>query len=142
MCGCFQELGSGSDSDGSLSSMIFLNHSSGSDQSAWEGEPCGSPAVMEVPLEPQEALEPRELLQDTSRNIWRLYFGSSFESELGNPSPLGLVRTHTRMHTHTHTYAYTHTYANTNIRTRLTHLLPPSSVFYPDRKSTRLNSSH
>ncbi|XP_062342684.1 LOW QUALITY PROTEIN: peroxisome biogenesis factor 1 [Osmerus eperlanus] len=85
------ELGSGSDSDGSLSSMIFLNHSSGSDQSAWEGEPCGAPTGLEAPLEaPLEAQDARELLPDTSRNIWRLYFGSSFESELGNPSPPGL----------------------------------------------------
>ncbi|XP_028820156.1 peroxisomal ATPase PEX1 isoform X2 [Denticeps clupeoides] len=69
------EAGSGSDSDASLSSMIFLNHSSGSDDSAGEGE--GGLENSMVVLEPEDA----------QSNVWRLYFGSSYESELGNPSP-------------------------------------------------------
>ncbi|KAL7830386.1 hypothetical protein SRHO_G00315130 [Serrasalmus rhombeus] len=75
------DLGSGSDSDVSLSSLIFLNHSSGSDDSAGEGEAGleSSAAVL---------LEHSELAADDPRhNIWRLYFGSSFELELGNQSP-------------------------------------------------------
>ncbi|KAG9355439.1 hypothetical protein JZ751_000277 [Albula glossodonta] len=67
------DLGSGSDSDVSLSSMIFLNHSSGSDDSAGEGD--GGLDHGELPTE------------DPRHNLWRLYFGSSYESELGNPSP-------------------------------------------------------
>uniref|UniRef100_A0A674EAS6 Peroxisomal ATPase PEX1 n=1 Tax=Salmo trutta TaxID=8032 RepID=A0A674EAS6_SALTR len=81
------DLGSGSDSDISLSSMIFLNHSSGSDDSTGEGERgCGldhSMVLLDLGDVPPE---------DPRGNIWRLYFGSSFESELGNPSPSGLVR--------------------------------------------------
>ncbi|KAJ8273320.1 hypothetical protein GJAV_G00100240 [Gymnothorax javanicus] len=73
------DLGSGSDSDVSLSSMIFLNHSSGSEDSAGEGE---------VGLEQGAVLLDRYELppEDPNLNIWRLYFGSSYESELGNPS--------------------------------------------------------
>lgn len=79
-----QDLGSGSDSDVSLSSMIFLNHSSGSDDSAGEGE---------AGLEPGAALlDPGALTpEDPHHNAWRLYFGSSYESELGNPSLSELV---------------------------------------------------
>ncbi|XP_048849740.1 peroxisome biogenesis factor 1 [Brienomyrus brachyistius] len=74
------DLGSGSDSDVSLSSMIFLNHSSGSDDSAGEGEGGMDQSIV--------LLEGGELAPEDSRhNIWRLYFGSSYESELGNPSP-------------------------------------------------------
>lgn len=73
------DLGSGSDSDVSLSSLIFLNHSSGSDDSAGEGD-AGLEHSM-VLLEPSE-LPP----EDPRHNIWRLYFGSSFESELDNQS--------------------------------------------------------
>uniref|UniRef100_A0A9J7XN20 Peroxisomal ATPase PEX1 n=1 Tax=Cyprinus carpio carpio TaxID=630221 RepID=A0A9J7XN20_CYPCA len=69
------DLGSGSDSDVSLSSLIFLNHSSGSDDSAGEGD------TGLVLLNPSE-LPP----EDPRHNIWRLYFGSSFESELDNQS--------------------------------------------------------
>ncbi|XP_060052217.1 peroxisomal ATPase PEX1 isoform X2 [Erinaceus europaeus] len=66
-----------SDSDLSLSSMVFLNHSSGSDDSAGDGE-CG----LEQSL---VSLEMSELFPDESRfNMYRLYFGSSYESELGN----------------------------------------------------------
>uniref|UniRef100_A0A668AW02 Peroxisomal ATPase PEX1 n=1 Tax=Myripristis murdjan TaxID=586833 RepID=A0A668AW02_9TELE len=82
------ELTSGSDSDMSLSSMIFLNHSSGSDDSAGEGE-AGLGLEQSMVL-----LEPSELLAEPEKhhsNIWRLYFGSSYESELGNPSLSGLV---------------------------------------------------
>uniref|UniRef100_A0A668AL33 Peroxisomal ATPase PEX1 n=1 Tax=Myripristis murdjan TaxID=586833 RepID=A0A668AL33_9TELE len=87
LCGD-QELTSGSDSDMSLSSMIFLNHSSGSDDSAGEGE-AGLGLEQSMVL-----LEPSELLAEPEKhhsNIWRLYFGSSYESELGNPSLSGLV---------------------------------------------------
>ncbi|XDV34733.1 hypothetical protein PO909_004862 [Leuciscus waleckii] len=73
------DLGSGSDSDVSLSSLIFLNHSSGSDDSAGEGD-AGLEHSM-VLLDPSE-LPP----EDPRHNIWRLYFGSSFESELDNQS--------------------------------------------------------
>uniref|UniRef100_A0A8C1KZS7 Peroxisomal ATPase PEX1 n=1 Tax=Cyprinus carpio TaxID=7962 RepID=A0A8C1KZS7_CYPCA len=75
------DLGSGSDSDVSLSSLIFLNHSSGSDDSAGEGD-TGLEHSM-VLLDPSE-LPP----EDPRHNIWRLYFGSSFESELDNQSEL------------------------------------------------------
>ncbi|XP_055974037.1 peroxisomal ATPase PEX1 [Sorex fumeus] len=69
--------GSSSDSDLSLSSMVFLTHSSGSDDSAGDGE-CG----LEQSL---VSLEMSELLPDESKfNMYRLYFGSSYESELGN----------------------------------------------------------
>ncbi|XP_043727549.1 peroxisome biogenesis factor 1 [Cervus elaphus] len=72
-----QDGGSSSDSDLSLSSMVFLNHSSGSDDSAGDGE-CG----LEQSL---VSLEMSEVLQDESKfSMYRLYFGSSYESELGN----------------------------------------------------------
>ncbi|XP_066531663.1 peroxisome biogenesis factor 1 isoform X2 [Hoplias malabaricus] len=74
------ELGSGSDSDVSLSSLIFLNHSSGSDDSAGEGE-AGLESSAAVLLEHSE-MPP----EDPRHNIWRLYFGSSFELELDNQS--------------------------------------------------------
>nr|XP_025859542.1 peroxisome biogenesis factor 1 [Vulpes vulpes] len=75
-CG-LQDGSSSSDSDLSLSSMVFLNHSSGSDDSAGDGE-CG----LEQSL---VSLEMSEMLPDESKfNMYRLYFGSSYESELGN----------------------------------------------------------
>ncbi|XP_059789806.1 peroxisomal ATPase PEX1 isoform X3 [Balaenoptera ricei] len=75
-CG-LQDGSSSSDSDLSLSSMVFLNHSSGSDDSAGDGE-CG----LEQSL---VSLEMSEVLPDESKfNMYRLYFGSSYESELGN----------------------------------------------------------
>ncbi|XP_036921953.1 peroxisome biogenesis factor 1 isoform X2 [Sturnira hondurensis] len=68
---------SSSDSDLSLSSMVFLNHSSGSDDSTGDGE-CGLDQSL-------VSLEMSEMLPDESRfNMYRLYFGSSYESELGN----------------------------------------------------------
>nr|XP_020640891.1 peroxisome biogenesis factor 1 isoform X2 [Pogona vitticeps] len=70
-----QDIGSSSDSDLSLSSMVFLNQSSGSDDSAGEGE--GEPSLISL-----EMCEP--LAEDPRSNIYRLYFGSSYESELGN----------------------------------------------------------
>ncbi|KAJ8403121.1 hypothetical protein AAFF_G00360370 [Aldrovandia affinis] len=82
--GLLHDLGSGSDSDVSLSSMIFLNHSSGSDDSAGGGGGGGldQGAVL---------LEPGDLPpEDPRHNLWRLYFGSSYELELGNPSPSDL----------------------------------------------------
>uniref|UniRef100_A0A8C5WNR5 Peroxisomal biosis factor 1 n=1 Tax=Laticauda laticaudata TaxID=8630 RepID=A0A8C5WNR5_LATLA len=72
-----QEVGSSSDSDLSLSSMVFLNQSSGSDDSARDGE-----GGLEQSL---TSLELCDLLpEDPRSNIYRLYFGSSYESELGN----------------------------------------------------------
>ncbi|XP_053323032.1 peroxisomal ATPase PEX1 isoform X2 [Spea bombifrons] len=74
-----QDNGSGSDSDVSLSSIIFLNPSSGSDESV--GEPDGaieqSLACLDVLKLPPE---------DPKSSIWQLYFGSSYESEFGNGS--------------------------------------------------------
>ncbi|XP_016074261.1 PREDICTED: peroxisome biogenesis factor 1 [Miniopterus natalensis] len=68
---------SSSDSDLSLSSMVFLNHSSGSDDSAGDGESGLEQSLV--------SLEMSEVLPDESKfNIYRLYFGSSYESELGN----------------------------------------------------------
>uniref|UniRef100_A0A8C5Q744 Peroxisomal ATPase PEX1 n=1 Tax=Leptobrachium leishanense TaxID=445787 RepID=A0A8C5Q744_9ANUR len=74
-----QDNGSGSDSDVSLSSMIFVNPSSGSDESAGESDsaleqPYPSMDVAKLPVE------------DPKSSIWRLYFGSSYESDLGNSS--------------------------------------------------------
>uniref|UniRef100_A0A5F9DMK8 Peroxisomal ATPase PEX1 n=1 Tax=Oryctolagus cuniculus TaxID=9986 RepID=A0A5F9DMK8_RABIT len=77
LSGGLQDGGSSSDSDLSLSSMVFLNHSSGSDDSAAEGE-CGLDQSL-------VSLETPEILAEDSRfNMYRLYFGSSYESELGN----------------------------------------------------------
>ncbi|XP_063777444.1 peroxisomal ATPase PEX1 isoform X2 [Pseudophryne corroboree] len=74
-----QDNGSGHDSDASLSSMIFLNHSSASDESG--GEPD---SVLDQSLTSLDMIKiPPE---DFKSNIWRLYFGSSNESELGNGS--------------------------------------------------------
>ncbi|XP_023606469.1 peroxisome biogenesis factor 1 isoform X3 [Myotis lucifugus] len=68
---------SSSDSDLSLSSMVFLNHSSGSDDSAGDGEYGLEQSLV--------SLEMSEMLPDESKfNMYRLYFGSSYESELGN----------------------------------------------------------
>ena len=80
-----QELTSGSDSDMSLSSMIFPNNSSGSDDSVGEGDPGMSLDHSMV------LLEPDELHAEDRSNVWRLYFGSSYESELGNSPISGLV---------------------------------------------------
>lgn len=64
--------------------MVFLNHSSGSDDSAGDGE-CG----LEQSL---VSLEMSEILPDESKfNMYRLYFGSSYESELGNGTSSDLV---------------------------------------------------
>uniref|UniRef100_A0A8D1IL83 Peroxisomal biosis factor 1 n=1 Tax=Sus scrofa TaxID=9823 RepID=A0A8D1IL83_PIG len=72
-----QDGGSSSDSDLSLSSMVFLNHSSGSDDSAGDGEYGLDQSLV--------SLEMSEVLPDESKiNMYRLYFGSSYESELGN----------------------------------------------------------
>lgn len=73
-----QDNGSGSDSDASLSSMIFLNHSSVSDES---GE---ADSVLDQSLTSLEMIKiPPE---DPKSSIWRLYFGSSNDSDLGNGS--------------------------------------------------------
>ncbi|XP_005388079.1 PREDICTED: peroxisome biogenesis factor 1 isoform X1 [Chinchilla lanigera] len=77
LCSGLQDGSSSSDSDLSLSSMVFLNHSSGSDDSAGDGE-CGLDQSL-------VSLEMSEILPDESKfNMYRLYFGSSYESELGN----------------------------------------------------------
>ncbi|XP_066483498.1 peroxisomal ATPase PEX1 isoform X2 [Tiliqua scincoides] len=75
-----QDIGSSSDSDLSLSSMVFLNQSSGSDDSVGDGEGGLEQSLI--------SLEMCELVPENSRsNIYRLYFGSSYESELGNGTP-------------------------------------------------------
>ncbi|XP_070703090.1 peroxisomal ATPase PEX1 isoform X2 [Pempheris klunzingeri] len=81
------ELTSGSDSDMSLSSMIFPNNSSGSDDSVGEGDPGVSLDQSMVLLEPSELQAEDE---QHCGNVWRLYFGSSYESELGNSPISGL----------------------------------------------------
>ncbi|KAM8840988.1 peroxisomal ATPase PEX1 isoform 1-T1 [Spinachia spinachia] len=77
-CGTPHELTSGSDSDMSLSSMIFPNNGSGSDDSVGEGDPgVGLDQSLILP-------EPSELRAEDGPhygNVWRIYFGSSFESE-------------------------------------------------------------
>ncbi|XP_010226476.1 PREDICTED: peroxisome biogenesis factor 1 isoform X1 [Tinamus guttatus] len=78
--GLSQDFGSSSDSDVSLSSMVFLNHSSGSDDSATDAETGLEHSLV--------SLDMSELLHEDSRsNMYRLYFGSSYESELGNGTP-------------------------------------------------------
>ncbi|KAM4027111.1 peroxisomal ATPase PEX1 isoform 2-T2 [Anomaloglossus baeobatrachus] len=74
-----QDSGSGSDSDASLSSMIFLNQSSISDESS--GEPDSALEQSFTSLD-MIKIPP----DDTKSNIWRLYFGSSNDSDLGNGS--------------------------------------------------------
>ncbi|XP_035537876.1 peroxisome biogenesis factor 1 [Morone saxatilis] len=81
------ELTSGSDSDMSLSSMIFPNNSSGSDDSVGEGDPAVGLDQSMVLLEPSELQADDEHHRS---NVWRLYFGSSYESELGNSPISGL----------------------------------------------------
>lgn len=82
-----QELTSGSDSDMSLSSMIFPNNSSGSDDSVGEGDLGVGLEQSMVLLEPNE-IQTEEQLHG---NVWRLYFGSSYESEIGNSPITGAV---------------------------------------------------
>ncbi|CAL8296525.1 unnamed protein product [Lota lota] len=104
-----------SDSDGSLSSMIFLNNSSASEDSAGEAEPALALSLDQSMVSLDQSmvsldqstvsldqstvsldqstvfLEHSELpAADPQRscNAWRLYFGSSYESELGHASPL------------------------------------------------------
>ncbi|XP_069815526.1 peroxisomal ATPase PEX1 isoform X2 [Dendropsophus ebraccatus] len=74
-----QDPGSGSDSDASLSSMIFLNHSSVSEESS--GEPDSALEQSFTSLD-MVKIPPHE----STANIWRLYFGSSNDSDLGNGS--------------------------------------------------------
>ncbi|NXG21399.1 PEX1 factor, partial [Grallaria varia] len=78
--GVTQDFGSSSDSDFSLSSMVFLNHSSGSDDSAIEGETGLEQSLI--------SLDMSDLLpEDPRSNMYRIYFGSSYESEMGNGTP-------------------------------------------------------
>ncbi|XP_059206681.1 peroxisome biogenesis factor 1 [Centropristis striata] len=81
------ELTSGSDSDMSLSSMIFPNNSSGSDDSVGEGDPGVGLDQSMVLLEASELQAEDE---QHHGNVWRLYFGSSYESELENSPISGL----------------------------------------------------
>lgn len=83
-----QELKSGSDSDTSLSSMIFLNNSSTSDDSLGYGELGPAPDQTAAPLEPGELR-----LEEPAGNVWRLYFGSSYESEMENSPRLVSIST-------------------------------------------------
>lgn len=83
-CSLSQDFVSSSDSDFSLSSMVFLNHSSGSDDSAVDGEVGLEHSLI--------SLDMSDLLpEDPRSNMYRLYFGSSYESELGNGTPSELV---------------------------------------------------
>ncbi|XP_041665948.1 peroxisome biogenesis factor 1 [Cheilinus undulatus] len=83
------ELNSGSESEMSLSSMIFPNHnSSGSEDSVGEGDAPGVGLDQSMVL-----LESSELQTEGEQyfdNVWRLYFGSSCESESGNSPFSGL----------------------------------------------------
>ncbi|KAJ0003280.1 hypothetical protein NQD34_008378 [Periophthalmus magnuspinnatus] len=74
-----QGVASGSESEMSLSSMIFPNHSSGSEDSVGEGD-------MGLTLEQSVLLLENsdfQTYEENRGNIWRIYFGSSYESELG-----------------------------------------------------------
>ncbi|KAJ0055034.1 hypothetical protein NL108_008767, partial [Boleophthalmus pectinirostris] len=74
-----QDTALGSEIEMSLSSMIFPNHSSGSEDSVGEGD-------MGLALEQSIlSLETSDLqaYEENRGNVWRIYFGSSFESELG-----------------------------------------------------------
>lgn len=68
--------------------MMFPNHSSGSDDSVGEGDPVVGLDQSMVLLEPSELQAEDE---QHCGNVWRLYFGSSYESELGNSPVSGLV---------------------------------------------------
>ncbi|XP_068432506.1 peroxisomal ATPase PEX1 isoform X2 [Clinocottus analis] len=81
------ELTSGSDSDMSLSSMIFPNNSSGSDDSVGDGDPGAGLDQSMILLESSELQAEDE---QHCGNVWRLYFGSSYESELENSLISGL----------------------------------------------------
>ncbi|XP_072303649.1 peroxisomal ATPase PEX1 [Eucyclogobius newberryi] len=81
-----QDIASGSESEMSLSSMIFPNHSSGSEDSVGEGD-------MAVALEQSMVLLENSDLQtyeENRGNVWRIYFGSPYESELGHSPELVL----------------------------------------------------
>ncbi|XP_009906300.2 peroxisomal ATPase PEX1 [Dryobates pubescens] len=78
--GLTQDFGSSSDSDFSLSSMVFLNHSSGSEDSALDGEAGLEQSLISLDMSDLLPEEPRS-------NMYRIYFGSSYESELGNGTP-------------------------------------------------------
>lgn len=66
--------------------MTFPNNSSTSDDSVGDGDPG-------VTLDPSTPLtDPR--VEERRENVWRLYFGSSCESELGNSPVPELVSCH------------------------------------------------
>ncbi|XP_034560407.1 peroxisome biogenesis factor 1 [Notolabrus celidotus] len=76
------ELTCGSESDMSLSSMNFPNNSTSSDESVGEGDPV-------MALDPPMVQESSEFPTEASR-VWRLYYGSSYESESRNSPVSGL----------------------------------------------------
>ena len=83
--------------------MIFLNNSSASEDSAGEAEPALALDQSMVFLEHSElqAADPEQ-----GSNAWRLYFGSSYESELGHASPSAPVRGHLRPVSQSETRSY------------------------------------
>uniref|UniRef100_A0A3B5ALH1 Peroxisomal ATPase PEX1 n=1 Tax=Stegastes partitus TaxID=144197 RepID=A0A3B5ALH1_9TELE len=81
------DLTSGSDSDMSLSSMIFPNNSSASDDSVGEE---GAAVGLDQSMVLLESSELRVEDEQQRPNVWRLYFGSSYESEFGNSPISGL----------------------------------------------------
>uniref|UniRef100_A0AAQ5XCM8 Peroxisomal ATPase PEX1 n=1 Tax=Amphiprion ocellaris TaxID=80972 RepID=A0AAQ5XCM8_AMPOC len=80
------DLTCGSDSDMSLSSMIFPNNCSASDDSMGEGEAGVGLDQSMVLLEHSDL----RVEEQQRPNVWRLYFGSSYESEFGNSPFSGL----------------------------------------------------
>ncbi|KAE8596205.1 hypothetical protein XENTR_v10016010 [Xenopus tropicalis] len=74
-----QDNNSGSDSDMSLSSIIFLNHSSASDDSGGDQD-----SVLDHSLPSLDMI--KLPIEDIHSSMWRLYFGNSYDSDLGNGS--------------------------------------------------------
>jgi len=70
--------------------MIFPNNSSGSDESVTEADQGMGLDQSMVLLEPN-GLQVED--EQSEGNVWRLYFGSSYESESGNSLISRLVST-------------------------------------------------
>lgn len=68
--------------------MIFPNNSSGSDDSVGEGDTGVGLDQSMVLMEPS-GLQTEDVQHHG--NVWRIYFGSSYESEIGNSPISGLV---------------------------------------------------
>ncbi|CAL9691392.1 unnamed protein product [Knipowitschia caucasica] len=79
-----QHIAPGSESELSLSSMIFPTHSSGSEDSVGEGDMGPALEQSMVLLETCDL----QSYKENGGNVWRIYFGSSFESEPGCSSEL------------------------------------------------------